>query len=47
MNLVSNYIGGIGLNPGVNNGVTPQIDLNDTTFAELLEKQLNNNYKFL
>lgn len=43
MNLVSNYIGGIGLNPGVNNGVTPQIDLNDTTFAELLEKQLNNN----
>ena len=45
MSLVSNFIGGIGFNPGINgnNGVTSQFDLNDTTFAELLEKQLNNN----
>ena len=45
MSLVSNYIGGIGFNPEINgnNGVTSQFDLNDTTFAELLEKQLNNN----
>ena len=43
MSLVSNYIGGIG---GINStggigGVTSQFDLNDTTFSELLEKQLN------
>ena len=45
MSLVSNFIGGIGFNPGINgnNGVTSQFDLNDTTFAELLEKQLSNN----
>lgn len=45
MSLVSNFIGGIGFNPEVNGnkGVTSQFDLNDTTFAELLEKQLSNN----
>ena len=43
MSIVSNFIGGIGgINPnGGINGIAPQFDLNDTTFAELLEKQLN------
>ena len=41
MSLVSNFIGGIsGISLG-NNTVTPNFDLNDTTFSELLEKQLN------
>ena len=43
MSLVSNFIGGIS---GINNlgasGITQNFDLSDTTFAELLEKQLNN-----
>lgn len=44
MSLVSNFIGDIS-SIGLNNGVssTPSFDLNDTTFAELLEKQLNKN----
>ena len=44
MSLVSNFVGNIS-SIGLNNGVssTPSFDLNDTTFSELLEKQLNNN----
>ncbi len=43
MSLVSNFIGGIGgINPnGGISGISPQFDLSDTTFSELLEKQLN------
>ena len=42
MSLVSNFVGNIS-SIGLNNGVssTPSFDLNDTTFSELLEKQLN------
>ena len=42
MSLVSNFVGGIGINPnGGVSGITPQFDLDDTTFSDLLEKQLN------
>ena len=45
MNLVSNFIGAAGANTGtgVSNNVSPFFDFNDTTFAGLLEKQLNSN----
>ena len=42
MSLVSNFIGGIGVNPnGGLNGITQQFDLSDTTFSDLLEKQID------
>ena len=42
MSLVSNFIGGIGVNPdGGINGITQQFDLSDTTFSDLLEKQID------
>lgn len=41
MSLVSNLIGGIGVNPKeVVSGITSQFDLNDTTFSDLLDKQM-------
>ena len=42
MSLVSNFVGGIGLNPngGIGNS-TPSFDLEDSTFSDLLEKQMN------
>lgn len=42
MSLVSNFVGGIGLNPngGIGN-TTPSFDLEDSTFSDLLEKQMN------
>ena len=40
MSLVSNFIGGIS-SSGLNGlGVNPNYDLNDTTFSDLLEKQM-------
>ena len=42
MSLVSNFIGGIGVNPnGGINGIAQQFDLSDTTFSDLLEKQID------
>ncbi len=42
MSLVSNFIGSIGSNPNVVSGsITPQLDINDTTFLELLQKQVD------
>ena len=44
MSLVSNYIGEIAASQfsGGKNGAASGIDLNDSTFSDLLEKQLNN-----
>ena len=42
MSLVSNFIGGIS-SSGLSglNGLTQSFDLNDTTFSDLLEKQMD------
>ena len=44
MDLVSNYIGELAASQtgGKKNGTASNIDLNDSTFSDLLEKQLNN-----
>ncbi len=42
MSLVSNFVGGISASQfGGSGKVSPDFDLNDTTFSDLLEKQLN------
>ena len=40
MSLVSNYIGGISGIGGNGAASAPSFDLNDTTFSDLLEKQI-------
>ena len=44
MNIVSNFVGSISPDMFGNSvkGVTQSVDLGDTTFADLLEKQINN-----